>query len=91
MNEINSVVGNILPHQISFPPLSIIVSFWIYNTICIVSDHHGETDVTHEYAKSEMRLLSSLESFCTGFMPKFVPILVWKSWFFLIIEVDLAL
>ena len=54
---------------IAIPPLSIVVSFWIYNAIYVVLGHHGEADIAHEYAKSKMRLLSGLEGlyFCAIF------------------------
>ena len=59
--------------------------------ICVVSGHHGEADVAHEYAKSEMRLLSSLEGLSTVFVPFFIPILVGKSGILLITEGDSVL
>ena len=71
-NKIDNIAGHVPSPQIYFPPLSIVVSFWINNMICIVSGHYGESDVAHEYAKSKMRLLSSLEGLCTVFVPFFI-------------------
>ena len=90
-NKINNIVGHVPSPQIYFPPPSIVVSFWINNMICVVSGHHGEADIAHEYVKSKMRLLSSLEGLCTIFVPFFIPILVGKSGTLLITEVDSVL
>ena len=89
--EIDNIVGHIPSPQIYFPPLSIVVSFQINNTICIVLGHHGEADVAHEYTKSKKRLLSSPEGLCTIFMPFFIPILVGKSGNLLVTKADSVL
>ena len=89
--EIDNIVGHIPSPQIYFPPLSIVVSFQINNTICIDLGHHGEVDIAHEYTKSKMRLLSSPEGLCTIFMPFSIPILVGKSGNLLVTKADSVL
>ena len=59
--------------------------------ICVVSGHHGEADIAHEYAKSKMRLLSGLEGLCAIFVPFFIPILVGRSGTLLVTEADSVL
>ena len=90
-NEIDNIVGHVLSPQIYFPPLSIVISFQINNAICVVSGHHGEADVAHEYVKSKMRLLSGLEGLCAIFVPFFIPVLVGKSGTLLVTEADSVL
>ena len=80
-----------LPKSISHHHLYVVVSFRINNAICVVSGHHGEADIAHEYMKNKMRLLSSLECLCTIYVPFFIPVLVGKSGTILVTEADSVL
>lgn len=76
-------MGHFALCQVQLPPPSeVAVSVYIRTTIDFAAGDHGKAAVAHEYAKSEMRLLSSLECICSAVVPFFIPILVGEGWFF---------